>query len=116
MSSKIARADCTEAVGRTNYTASLNDDRYLEITPKQFQNEYNYNREDAGLERSDNDLSAFMFKQHLKGKIDEAHVEEFEKTIVGYRDPSVNEGDEERQALCKAKFEEKFGKEYPAVE
>jgi len=139
MSSKIARADCTEAVGRTNYTANLNDDGHLEIvhkpdtfniefracqgfdydesiTPKQFQNEYNYNREDAGLERSDNDLSAFIFKQYLKGKIDEAHVEEFEKTIVGYRDPSVNEGDEERQALCKAKFEEKFGKEYPAVE
>jgi len=139
MSSKIARADCTEAVGRTNYTASLNDDGYLEIvhkpdtfeiefracqgfdydesiTPKQFQDEYNYNREDAGLERSDNDLSAFMFKQYLKGNIDDAHVQAFEQTIVGYRDPSVNEGDEERQVLCKEKFEEKFGEEYPAVE
>merc|ERR1719375_2624959 len=109
MSSKIARADCTEAVGRTNYTASLNDDGHL-------QNEYNSNREDAGLERSDNDLSAYMFKQYLKGNIDDTHVKAFEKTIVGYRDPSVNEGDEERQVVCKEKFEEKFGEEYPAVE
>jgi len=44
------------------------------------------------------------------------HIEAFEQTIVGYRDPSVNEGDKERQALCKAKYEEKFGEEYPTVE
>jgi len=133
MSSKIARADCTEAVGRTNYTASINDETgYVEIvhkpdtfqiefracegfdyddtiTPTEFQEEYNYNREDAGLESSDNDLSAFMFKLFLRGDIEEKRVEAYEKTIVGYRDPTVNDGDDERQIVCKAKYEEEFG-------
>jgi hypothetical protein len=140
MQSKLARADCTEAIGKTNYTASINEETgYLEvshkpetfqivfracegydfdesITPQQFQEEYNYNREDAGLESSNNDLSAFMFKQYLRGDIEESHVEAYEKTIVGYRDPSVNDDDEKRQIVCKAKYEEEFGQDsYPEV-
>jgi len=133
MQSKIARADCTEAIGKTNYTATINDETgYLKIahkpetfqiefracegfdyddsiTPKDFQEEYNYNSEDAGLQNSNNDLSAFVFKLFLRGDIEESHVETYEKTIVGYRDPSVNDGDDERQVVCKAKYEEEFG-------
>merc|ERR1712118_566910 len=87
-----------------------------QITRQEFQEEYNYNREDAGLESSNNDLSAFMFKQYLRGDVEESHVEAYEKTIVGYRDPSVNDGDDERQILCKAKYEEEFGQDsYPDV-
>lgn len=140
MKSKLARADCTEAIGKTNYTAIINADtgkleiahkpdtyqiefRACEgydydasISPKQFQEEYNYNREDAGLESSNNDLSAFLFKLFLRGDIDESHVEAYERTIVGYRDPTVNDGDDERQIVCKAKYEEEFGADsYPEI-
>merc|ERR1712078_112081 len=104
-------------VGKTNYTATIDDNTgYLvivhkpdtfqiefkacegydyddSITPEQFQTEYNSNREDAGLESSNNDLSAFQFKQHFDA---------YEKTIVGYSDPTVNDGDDERQIVCKA--------------
>merc|ERR1712187_626476 len=131
--SKLARADCTAALGRPHYTASINDETgYVEIihkpdtfqiefracegfdyddsiTPKDFQEEYNYNSEDAGLQNSNNELSACMFKLFLRGDIEESHVEAYENTIVGYRDPSVNDGDDERQVACKAKYEEEFG-------
>jgi len=135
MSSAIARADCTEVVGKTNYTASLNEDGLLvieqkpdtfflkfrecngfdyddSITPQQFKEEYNFNYEDAGLERSDNDLSAFVFSQYLEGKVTENHVAEYEKTVVGYRDPSVNDSDNKRNFLCEEKFKDKFNEEF----
>jgi len=135
MSSAIARADCTEAVGKTNYTSILNEEGLLvieqkpdtfflkfracegfdyddSITPEEFNEEYNFNYEDAGLERSDNDLSAFVFRQYLEGKVTDNHVEEYEKTVVGYRDPSVNDSDEERNILCEEKFTEKFNEEF----
>jgi len=130
MSAKVARADCTEAIGRTNYTASLADgllsieyapasfqinfracegfDYDGDITPAQYEEEYNFNYEDAGLVRSDNDLSAFVFRQFLEGKIEEDHVLGYEKSVIGYRNPLVNESDEERNKICAEKFIEKF--------
>jgi len=101
MSAVIARADCTEAVGRTNYTASLDDGKLViehvpgsfrmqfracegfdyddSISPEQYDEDYDFNYEEAELERSDNDLSAFVFRQYLEGKIDKDHVSEYEK-------------------------------------
>lgn len=126
MSTVIARADCTEAVGRTNYTASLDDGKLvIEHVPDSFRIQFracegfNYDDtispeqydEDYGLSpdvRSDNDLSAFVFRQYLEGKIDKAHVSEYEKTIVGYRNITVNESDEERNKVCEEKFKSKF--------
>jgi len=131
MTTKVARADCTEAIGRTNYTASLGTDGLLsieyeidsfqihfracegfdydgDITPTQYKEEYNLNYEDAGLERSDNDLSAFVFRQFLEGKLDEDHVLGYEKSVIGYRNPLVNDSDEERNKICAEKFIEKF--------
>jgi hypothetical protein len=131
MSAVVARADCTEAVGRTNYTASLDEDGLLAIkhvpdsfqikfrgcegydyddtiTPNQYNTEYNFDPDEAGLERSDNDLSAFVFRQYLESKIDEAHVLEYEQTIVGYRDITVNDSDNERNKVCEEKFKSKF--------
>jgi len=131
----VARADCTEAVGKTNYTTSLDSEGLLvarhiadtfalefracegydydaSISPRQFETDYNFNGEDAGLTNSNNDLSAFYFRQYLEGLIDEEHVLEYEKTIVGYRDPTVNDGDDERNAVCEAKFIEKFNQEF----
>merc|ERR1711971_1392909 len=93
MSSAIARADCTEVVGKTNYTASLNEDGLLVIEQKP-------------------DTFFLKFRQCLEGKVTDKHVEEYEKTVVGYRDPSVNDSDEERNILCEEKFTEKFNEEF----
>ena len=130
MSAVIARADCTEAVGRTNYTASLDDGKLViehvpdsfriqfracegfnyddTISPEQYDEDYDFNYEEAELERSDNDLSAFVFRQYLEGKIDKDHVSEYEKTVVGYRNITVNDSDEERDKVCEEKFKSKF--------
>ena len=51
-----------------------------------------------------------VFRQYIEGKIDEEYVNAVEETTtrIGYRDPSVNDGDDEREAACKAAFEERF--------
>merc|ERR1712110_267077 len=77
------------------------------MTPEEFA-EFDYNPHSAGLTRQNNDLAAFVFRQYLEGKVDESHVEAFEETIIGYRDPTVNDGDEEREVACKAAFEERY--------
>jgi len=123
----VARADCTEAVGRVNYEASQLEEggrftlRYVPGTfSLKFQacEGFDY-KEDFGpedyaeygdeeLTSSNNDLSAFVFRQYLEGKIDEDHVKKVEETLIGYRDPSVNEGDEERDIACQAAFAERY--------
>merc|ERR1712188_117742 len=124
----IARADCTEAVGSTNTTLSFDSDsgrlqvdfvsgsfyieyqacngyEYIEdFTPEDFQ----IDPTASELEASTNDLSAFMFRLYLEGKIDVEHTEAFEETIIGYKDPSVNDGDDEREAACEAAFNARF--------
>ena len=129
----VARADCTEIVGRAKYTANQDGEGGpLLIRPVsgtfhlEFQSckgydyiedfgpeDYAVNSHASELENSDNDLSAFMFRLYLEGKIDEEKVNTFEQTMIGYRDPSVNDGDNQREAACKAAFEDKFpGKAY----
>ena len=49
-----------------------------------------------------------VFRQYIEGKIDEDHVKTVEETIIGYRNPDVNNGDAERDAACKAAFEDRF--------
>ena len=117
-------------MGRTNYTASLDDGKLViehvpgsfrmqfracegfdyddTISPEQYDEDYDFNYEEAELERSDNDLSAFVFRQYLEGKIDKDHVSEYEKTVVGYRNITVNDSDEERDKVCEEKFKSKF--------
>merc|ERR1712176_414907 len=127
----VARADCTEVLGRTNYTIVQADGPggplvispipdtfsldfracegydYVEgLTPEDY---YESNGADAiDLEASNNDLAAYVFRLYLEGKIDEQHIETFEQTIIGYRDPSVNDGDAEREVACKAAFKDKY--------
>jgi hypothetical protein len=133
----VARADCTEVLGRTNYTLDLmiteenNSEEYdatphpsllaIKPVPDTFKLEfracqgYDYveglepESYDANeLTASNNDLSAFVFRMYLEGKMDTDHVDRFEQTVVGYRDPSVNDGDDEREAVCKSAFERNF--------
>jgi hypothetical protein len=124
----IARADCTEVIGRTNYTMTQDGDNgplVIRHIPDTFSLEFRacqgydyvegFTQEDyanpsntADLEASDNDLAAFVFRLYLEGKIDEQHINNFEQTIIGYRDPSVNDGDAEREVACKAAFKGKY--------
>jgi len=124
----VARADCTETVGRATYTAFQDGvGGQFVIRPREgsfsleFQacqgydyvegfspEDYDANPNAEELEDSNNDLSAFVFRLYLEGKIAENHVNTFEKTMIGYRDPSVNDGDTEREAVCKAAFEKEF--------
>merc|ERR1712138_40952 len=76
-------------------------------TPEEFA-EVDYNYHSAGLSRQNNDLSAFVFRQYLEGKIDIEHVATYEETVIGYRDPTVNDGDQQREQACKAAFEERY--------
>jgi len=131
----VARADCTEAHALTSYTLAITADGLLtvepiagtfaldfracegydydaDITPAQFENDYNFNGADANLQARSNDLSAFYFRQYLEGLVEEEHVSAFEEVIVGFRDPTVNDGDEERNAVCKEKFETKYDQEF----
>lgn len=127
----IARADCTQVVARSEYTAYQDENTGLlvvenvpgtfeleykacegydydeNMTPEEFA-EFDYNPHSAGLTRQNNDLAAFAFRQYLEGKVDESHIEAFEETIIGYRDPTVNDGDEEREVACKAAFEKRY--------
>jgi len=124
----VARADCTEVIEQTNYTAfqsTIGGVLQIQPAPGTFQLEfkacegYDYvddfgpedyaeNPNAAELQRSANDLSAFVFRRYLEGKIDDEHVNVIEQTLIGYRDPSVNDGDDEREAACKTAFEERY--------
>lgn len=122
----IARADCTEAVGRANYTAYQDGEGgplVVERVPDTFYLEFRacegydyvegFTPDDLidskdELTNSNNDLSAFIFRQYIEGKIDQDHVDVVKDTLIGYTDPSVNDGDREREIACKAAFEEKF--------
>jgi hypothetical protein len=132
----IARADCTEIIGRTNYTAYQDSETGLfvvkhksdtyklqfkacegydyvdELDSETYLDFFEGNHHKAGLRRQNNDLSAFVFRQYLEGKISKERTEKLEETIIGYRDPTVNDGDKEREVACKAAFE----KRYPDME
>jgi len=128
----VARADCTEAIGSTNTTVTVSDEGSLSVehVTDSFELEfracegYNYvgdfgpkdyeqNPNAADLESSNNDLSAFMYRLYLEGKIDLEHTMAFNETIIGYTKPEVNIDDEQREAVCEAAFKERYPeKEY----
>lgn len=120
----VARADCNEVVGRANFTATIESDLIvIEAVPgtielkfqacKGFEFKDDFGPDDFltdadELERQDNDLSAFVFKQWLRGKISDEQVEIVEKTLIGYTNPDVNNSDRKREEACAAAFEDKY--------
>merc|ERR1711907_711536 len=70
--------------------------------------EYEENPDAADLETSTNDLSAFMYRLYLEGKIDLEHTMSFNETIIGYTKPEVNNNDKEREAVCEEAFKQRF--------
>jgi len=123
----IARADCTEIKGRTNTTLAVSGEGRIQVdfVPGSFTVEFEacrgydyvegFGPEDyeiapnaAELDASNNDLSAFMYRLYLEGKIDEGHTEAFAETIIGYKNPEVNNGDDKREAACAAAFNATF--------
>jgi len=129
----VARADCTEIVARANYTAyqdgeggplvvrPVSETFYLEFRAcKGYDyvedfgpDDYAANPKADDLVSSNNDLAAYAFRLYLEGKLNEGHTNALEQTIIGYRNPDVNDGDAQREAACKAAFEKKFpGRSY----
>jgi hypothetical protein len=124
----VARADCTEIVARTNYTAYQDGEGGpLVISPVpetfyiEFQScegydyiedfgpdDYDANPKAAELKNSNNDLAAYVFRLYLERKLSKEHADALEDTIIGYRNPDVNDGDAQREAACKAAFQKKF--------
>merc|ERR1712166_173234 len=96
----VARADCTEAYATANYTMFQDQDTGLLVL--------DYAQDRFGLKRQTNDLSAFIYRQYLEGKAEETVIEEYEKTVVGYRHPEVNNNYAAREVVCQAAFEKKF--------
>ena len=127
MNAKVARADCTEAIAVANYTMTQNQETGLlqldynedtfeiefracqgweyntDVTPEVYQTAENIHR--LGLRHRTNDLSAHVYRQYLEGRTDTSFTDEYEKVVVGYKHPEVNTNDEEREKVCKAKFE-----------
>jgi len=131
----VARADCTEIVPRANFTAYQDEDGYYvvehksgtfeleykacegydykaSVTPDDWLKNYPNDPNKLKLKGQDNDLSAYVYRQYLEGKKDSDQTEAFEETIIGYKDPTVNDGDKQREVACKAAF----GKRYPDKE
>mmetsp|Transcript_8 Transcript_8/g.8 ORF Transcript_8/g.8 Transcript_8/m.8 type:complete len:210 (+) Transcript_8:202-831(+) len=125
----VARADCTEIVPRANFTAYQNEDGYFVVEHKSGTLELEYNacegfdykadvtpemwteNPDAHklkLKRQNNDLSAHIYRQYLQGKKNTDQTEAFEGTVIGYKDPTVNDGDQQREVACKSAFEKRY--------
>jgi len=124
----VARADCNEVVGITNYQVSFDSEsKHIKIdpTPDTFElsfqacegykfvedfspEDYALDNDSNELRSEDNDLAAFVFRQYLEGKIDESHVAIVEETLAGYRKPEVKNSDQKREQACQAAFEKKF--------
>jgi len=126
----VARADCTEALGLANYTfyqdqttgqlkldyvedsfeiefrACQGWEYNADVTPETYQSANNVHQ--LGLRHKTNDLSAHVFRQYLEGRTDATYTDEYEKVVVGYKHPEVNQNDNEREKVCKAKFDAKF--------
>jgi len=126
----VARVDCTEAIGLANYTVAQDQEtgqlkiEYVQnsfeiefkacegwqykadITPETYQSAENV--WSLGLRHQSNDLSAHIFRQYLEGRTDTTFTDEYEKVVVGYKHPEVNRNDDEREKVCKAKFDAKF--------
>jgi len=122
----VARADCNQVSGAAHYTLSIEDDilkvekvdgtfelefeacegfKFIEdFTPDDFENP----EEKKELKSSNNDLAAFVFKQYLKGLISSTQVSMVEETLIGYRNPDVNNSDKKREEACAEAFEKKF--------
>lgn len=131
----VARADCNQVSGSVEYVAKVVNNKieieakketfelvfeaceglqYVEgLTPA----DYDLEKQTTKFKTSNNDLAGFVFKQWLEEKITDAHVEGVEAKLVGYRDPSVNNSDKNREAACAAAFEKKYpGQAYEEVQ
>jgi len=121
----VARADCQQAEGRATYTTAVVDgllqinhisgsfnlefnacEGYKYVAPEDLPID---DTSTAEFRDNDNDLAGFVFRQHYEGKLTDEQVAIVETTLIGYRDPTVNDGDNQRDAACKLAFTERFG-------
>lgn len=126
----VARSDCSQATGNANYTVALGDEGIIEITadPDSFELEFEAcegfkfnadvtpddfatgkSRNKLGLKGRNNDLSAMVFRLYLQGDITEEKMLEYERTVVGLRQPNKTNKDSDRKDVCEEAFHARFG-------
>ena len=124
----VARADCQEVVGTSNYTVTVGDDDLFDVQPVAgtFQldfescegykfdedlepDDYEVELNLGELKESNNDLAGFVFKQWLERKLTDEQVAKVEKTLIGYRrsDLDLND-DNQRNEACEDAFKAKY--------
>lgn len=132
----VARADCSELVGTTEYTVTVSDGslvvepvegtfdmnfqacqgiKYIDnYTPEDYVEDL-LERDTEHIEKTSNDLAGFAFKQYLTKKIDEDQYDMFKDTVVGYHAWDIQNGseaDDNRETVCKKAYVKKFGTQY----
>mmetsp|Transcript_4754 Transcript_4754/g.10637 ORF Transcript_4754/g.10637 Transcript_4754/m.10637 type:complete len:485 (+) Transcript_4754:133-1587(+) len=132
----VARADCTEIVGLTDYTTyqdPVTKILVVESVPDTFgldfqqcegfdyvegfgPEDYEADPKARELKRSKNDLAAFVYRQYLERKIDEDHMNAIEDTIIGLKKSDIRKSEKKQDEACREAFEERFpGREFKEV-
>jgi len=124
----VARADCSEVVGKASYKARFDPETQtlkIEKVDNSFelefqacegykyvedfdQTDYANNPNSDLLKDQDNDLAGFVYRQWLEGKIDDAQVDGVDDVLVGYYKPEIKNDDDLREQACQEAFEETF--------
>jgi hypothetical protein len=126
----VSRADCTEAIPSTKYQLTLSPSTF-DLSPIEgtfsiefeacegFIYDQDLDPEDLELEEAlemfvekSNDLSAFVFRLYLEGKMTEGTMFSVFETLVGFEDPNDNENEE----ACEAAYFAKFREVYPGAD
>merc|ERR1712119_227980 len=92
----VARVDCTEAIGLANYTLSQDQETgqlKIEYVQNSFEIEFRA-------------CQGWQYKADITPETYQSA--EYEKVVVGYTHPEVNRNDDEREKVCKEKFDAKF--------
>lgn len=140
----VARADCSQLSGTTEYTVTIVKDEevegkqnlIIEKVDDKFQLAFeacdgikfveNYSptayQDDVAegdrseIKRTTNDLAAFVFEQYLREKMNEEQMDIVKETLVGFENRGIQNDDGKRQDECQRAFEERFpGVEYAEV-
>jgi len=124
----VARADCNEVVGKASFTVTV-DKASSKLVIKALEDTFELkNQACKGIEYKDgfepgdqydidsrgelsgtqNDLSAFVFRSYLEGKMTLEQTEIYEQTVVGYKNPEIQNDDDARESECRRQFNNRY--------
>lgn len=124
----VARADCNEVIGKASFTVTVDKDSSKLVIEAQedtfelknqacqgiqykagFEPGDQYDKDASGeLDGTTNDLSAFVFRSYLEGKMTLEQTEIYEQTVVGYKNPEIQNDDDAREEECRRQFNERY--------